>query len=158
MSSCTCNPQDNEVEPLESWFHYVGEPRLDESRRMYLERDPPNILGYYHHRMLVFQGLSDHYEHDPFSLEYRVYTGIVEVWRNRIQHYNQDREILERMESGWYHYRIRHPLDETIEQGNRRLYPSLYAVQEEVVQEEVVQEEESDDDISLYTQPDENVE
>ena len=159
------NPQDNEVvEPLEMWFPYVGEPNLDESRSMYLQQDPPNILGFYKHRIRVFQRLIDSYE--PFTLEYRVYTKIIEFWQNRVHQYKQDKDIMERMESGWYFYRNRFPIpiNETIDQMNRRLYPSLYVVQEEENEidnnrgSDDGNDSGSDDDISLKTQPDENLE
>ena len=63
-----------------------------------------------------------------------------------------------------YRNRFPIPINETIDQMNRRLYPSLYVVQEEENEidnnrgSDDGNDSGSDDDISLKTQPDENLE
>ena len=46
------NPDDNNVaETVDNLENYVGEPKINLSRRLFLAHDHPNILGYYNHRV-----------------------------------------------------------------------------------------------------------
>ena len=123
----TTNSQRNDY-PIESYF---GEPLLDTSRRKFLERDPPNIIGFYHHRRFVYTDLIAH--HDPWSIEFQALQRTIDFWQNRIQMYKEDEEFARLVESGWDKYRNRNPRpeDETIDQMNRRLFPSEYVLSEE---------------------------
>ena len=70
------NTDDNALaETVEILVNYVGEPMIKESRRQFLARDEPGIIGFYTHRIQVFNGLMNYY--DPWKTEHQVYQRIV---------------------------------------------------------------------------------
>ena len=98
--------EDNMEDNMEA---YVGEPKLEESVRRFLEIDNPNILDYYLHRRQVFIDLRNqvpYYQPDLAA----VYGHIIARWTNHIDIYEHDLVIMQRENYDWYEWRLRHPI------------------------------------------------
>ena len=142
------NNEDVRERTVEEWLAYIGEPRIEYSRR-FLEQEKPYVRGYYVDRHRVYDQLRSEYH--PWDYEYEIYSILVRFWFDKLQTYDADRAAAIEIKKCWYFYRQRHPLNETVEQMSQRLFPSLYLT---VLDDDSIITQPELDDVSIITQPD----
>ena len=98
--------ENNMEENMET---YIGEPKLEEHVRRFLEIRNPNVLAYYLHRHQVFIQLRNQaMAYQPWLVA--DYGHIIARWENLIEIYNHDVVLAERENWEWYDWRLRHPI------------------------------------------------
>ena len=100
----------NENNMEENMEAYIGEPKLEEHVRRFLEIENPNILAYYLHRRQVFIKLKNQamaYQHWLVA----DYEHVIARWSDLIDIYNRDVVFVDRVNFDWYDWRLRHPIN-----------------------------------------------
>mgnify|MGYP006061638645 CR=1 FL=1 len=100
------NIENNMEENMEA---YIGQPKLEEHVRRFLEIRNPNVLAYYRHRHQVFIQLRNQaMAYQPWLVA--DYGHIIARWENLIEIYNHDVVLAERENWEWYDWRLHHPI------------------------------------------------
>ena len=76
--------------PFETYF---GEPSIEMSRKLYLDNETPNILGFYRHRMIVYSNFKDIYA--PWTKQHRTLEKEIARWQKMIETFENDVRMAE---------------------------------------------------------------
>mgnify|MGYP005709917345 CR=1 FL=1 len=98
--------ENNMEENMEA---YIGEPKLEEHVRRFLEIRNPNVLAFYLHRRQVFIELKNQaMTYQPWLVA--DYGHIIARWAILIEIYNHDVVFVERVNFDWCDWHQRHPI------------------------------------------------
>ena len=89
---------------------YAKEPKIDESRQLFVHGKQPNSERYYKHRIATYEQLR---EQVPAHIreEREAYDCVIRYWEAKLLIMQEDHYFLENNDVYWVNWRERHPLD-----------------------------------------------
>ena len=89
---------------------YVGDPKIDESRQLFVHGKQPNTELYYKHRMATYENLRARVPAHSHK-EREAYNCVTRYWEAKLLIMQEVHNFLEKNDVYWVDWRERYPLD-----------------------------------------------